>query len=171
MQPQPQLVVQSFEGFHNGNPEETTARLIRGASWKRQRIVVIIPASEQIAAKVYLSHCNLAFPPNNGVVRILALGQEVGEAYSNAIAGILQDPTLSTWEYILTLEHDNVPPPDGVFKLVERMEAHPELSCIGGLYFTKGPGGVAQIWGDLREEASRGMDDEESRKLREAEKR
>ncbi len=30
---------------------------------------------------------------------------------------------------------------------------------------------VAQIWGDLREEASRGMDDEESRKLREAEKR
>ena len=30
---------------------------------------------------------------------------------------------------------------------------------------------VAQIWGDLREEASRGMEDEESRKLREAEKR
>ena len=30
---------------------------------------------------------------------------------------------------------------------------------------------VAQIWGDLREEASRGLDDEESRKLREAEKR
>ena len=30
---------------------------------------------------------------------------------------------------------------------------------------------VAQIWGDLREEASRGMDDEESRKLHEGEKR
>jgi NitT/TauT family transport system ATP-binding protein len=30
---------------------------------------------------------------------------------------------------------------------------------------------VAQIWGDLREEASRGMEDEESRTLREAEKR
>ena len=30
---------------------------------------------------------------------------------------------------------------------------------------------VAQIWSDLREEASRGLDDEESRKLREAEKR
>jgi len=27
---------------------------------------------------------------------------------------------------------------------------------------------VAQIWSDLREEASRGLDDEESRKLREA---
>jgi NitT/TauT family transport system ATP-binding protein len=30
---------------------------------------------------------------------------------------------------------------------------------------------VAQIWGDLREEASRGLEDEEGRKLREAEKR
>src|SRR5882757_3405172 len=30
---------------------------------------------------------------------------------------------------------------------------------------------VAQIWNDLREEASRGLEDEESRKLREAEKR
>jgi NitT/TauT family transport system ATP-binding protein len=30
---------------------------------------------------------------------------------------------------------------------------------------------VAQIWSDLREEASRGMEDEEGRKLREAEKR
>jgi hypothetical protein len=30
---------------------------------------------------------------------------------------------------------------------------------------------VAQIWSDLREEASRGLDDEESRKLRETETR
>jgi NitT/TauT family transport system ATP-binding protein len=30
---------------------------------------------------------------------------------------------------------------------------------------------VAQIWSDLREEASRGLDDEESRKLHESEKR
>jgi hypothetical protein len=31
------------------------------------------------------------------------------------------------------------------------MEAHPELSCIGGLYWTKGPGGVPQIWGDPKD--------------------
>jgi NitT/TauT family transport system ATP-binding protein len=30
---------------------------------------------------------------------------------------------------------------------------------------------VAQIWGDLREEAGRGMEDEEARKLREGEHR
>ncbi len=36
-------------------------------------------------------------------------------------------------------------------KLVEQMENHPEYACIGGLYFTKGEGGVAQIWGDPKD--------------------
>jgi hypothetical protein len=143
----PQLIVQDFGGAHNANPD-TRARLIRGSSWKKQRIIVILPAADLIPAKVALTHWNLYFPPNNGVVRMLALGMEVGEAYSSAIDGILSHPDLSTWEYILTIEHDNTPPPDGVIKLVEKMEEHPEFSCIGGLYFTKGEGGVAQIWGD-----------------------
>ncbi len=28
------------------------------------------------------------------------------------------------------------------------MDKHPEYDCIGGLYWTKGEGGVPQIWGD-----------------------
>jgi hypothetical protein len=147
----PQLTVQDFTGAHNGDLNKTSARLIKGASWKRQRIIVIIPAGDSIPAKVALSHWNLAFPPNNGVVRILAQGMEVGEAYSTAIEQILQHPELRQWEYILTLEHDNCPPSDGVLKLLERMEERPEYSCIGGLYFTKGEGGVAQIWGDVKD--------------------
>lgn len=144
-----ELIIQDFGGIHNGNREKTQARLMRGASWKRQRIVVIIPAAETIPAKVALSHWNLAFPPNNGVVRILAQGMEVGDAYSTAIEQVLAHPDLGKWEYLLTIEHDNCPQPDGVIKLVEQMEAHPEFACIGGLYFTKGEGGVAQIWGDI----------------------
>lgn len=146
-----ELIVQDFGGVHNKNGDKTSARLMKGASWKRQRIVVILPAAAMIPAKVALSHWNLGFPPNNGVVRILAQGMEVGDAYSQAIAGILAHPDLSQWEYILTLEHDNMPPPDGVIKLLEQMEAHPEFACIGGLYFTKGEGGVAQIWGDAKD--------------------
>jgi hypothetical protein len=61
---------------------------------------------------------------------------------------VIEHPELSGWEYILTVEHDNVPPADGVMRLVRQMEAHPELACIGGLYWTKGEGGVPQIWGD-----------------------
>jgi len=143
-----ELVIQDFGGAHNSSPEHTRARLIKGASWKRQRIVCVLPADTMIAAKVALSHWNLIFPPNNGVVRILAQGMEVGDAYTTAIQQILAHPDLMNWEYLLTIEADNAPPPDGVLKLVEQMEAHPELSCIGGLYFTKGFGGVAQIWGD-----------------------
>lgn len=147
----PQLTVQDIGGFHNSRLEESRARLIKGGSWKRQRIVVIIPAGDSIPAKVALSHWNLVFPPNNAVLRVLAQGMEVGDAYSTAIEQILANPEISKWEYILTIEHDNIPPADGVLKLLERMEEHPEYACIGGLYFTKGYGGVPQIWGDPKD--------------------
>lgn len=143
----PELVTLGV-GHHNEGIEENFHRILQGASWKKQRIVVILPASNTISTKVALSHWGLIFPPNQPVFRMLALGQEVGEAYSNAIEQILAHPELSTWEYILTLEHDNAPPPDGVLKLIQRMDEHPELSCIGGLYWTKGFGGQPQLWGD-----------------------
>lgn len=142
------LIVQEIGGRHNGDLNASRARLMKGASWKKQRIIVILPAGQQIMTEVALSHWNMAFPPNNGVLRILAKGMEVGDAYSQAIASVLADPNLSQWEYLLTVEHDNLPPSDGVLQLLARMEAHPEYACIGGLYFTKGEGGVPQIWGD-----------------------
>ncbi len=144
----PHLVMQDLGGLHNQDLQKTTARLLKGGSWKKQRTIVILPAADSIPAKVALSHWNLIFPPNNGVVRILAQGMEVGDAYSTAIEQVLAHPDLGQWEYLLTLEHDNMPPSDGVVRLIERLESHPELSCVGGLYFTKGEGGVAQIWGD-----------------------
>jgi hypothetical protein len=147
----PQLVMQDMGGVHNADVEGARARLIRGATWKKQRICVVIPSADLIPAKVALSHWNMAFPPNNGVVRILAQGMEVGDAYSSAIEGILNHPDLSQWEYLLTVEADNAPPPDGVLKLLERMEEHPELACIGSLYYTKGISGCPQIWGDVKD--------------------
>lgn len=145
----PQLIQFDGAGEHNKDLKQTRSRLIKGGSWKKQRIVVVLPSADLIPAKVALSHWSLAFPPNNGVVRLLALGQEVGEAYSNAIEQILANAELSQWEYLLTLEHDNLGPPDGVLKLVEAMESHPEFSCVGATYFTKGAGGCCQRWGDV----------------------
>lgn len=104
-----------------------------------------------MSSKVALSHWNMMFPPNNGVYRYLAEGMEVGDAYSRAIEQVLAHPDLNGWEYILTLEHDNTPPPDGILRLLAAMEAHPEYACISGLYFTKGEGGCAQIWGDPKD--------------------
>ena len=74
------LIVQDFAGVHNSDLHKTSARLIQGGSWKRQRIVVIMPADKTMSTRVALSHWNLGFPPNNGVVRILAEGMEVGDA-------------------------------------------------------------------------------------------
>jgi len=146
-----EIVTQADPGKHNSNLDIAAGRILEGGSWKKQRIVALIPSAKMIAAKVALSHWNLAFPPNQAVYRMLCLGMEVGDAYSTAIEGVLAHPDLSAWDYLLTIEADNIPPPDGVLKLLARMEAHPELSCIGGLYWTKGEGGVPQIWGDVKD--------------------
>lgn len=148
----PQLVgVADMSGVHNRDLDKTRSRLSRTGSWKRQRIVVVLPAADEVPAKCVLSWLSLAYPPNNGVYRWLGQGMEVGDAYSSAIAEVLANPELSQWEFLLTVEHDNAPPPNGVIQLVEQLEAHPEYAAIGGLYFTKGEGGVAQIWGDPRD--------------------
>lgn len=143
----PQIVSNGY-GFHNDALEHSRQRILKGATWKRQRTIILIPSADLIPAKVALSHWNLMFPPNQPVIRMLCLGMEVGHAYSSAIEEILKNPELSSWEYLLTIEADNIPPPDGFLRLVESMDAHPEYACVGGLYWTKGEGGVPHIWGD-----------------------
>lgn len=143
-----QQIIGLDSGIHNENIEKSSQRILEGGSWKKQRVIMLIPAGNSIPSKVYLSHCSLIFPPNQAAHRMIAIGMEVGEAFSSSIEQILAHPDLSQWEYILTIEHDNIPPQDGIVKLIERMEKHPEFSCIGGLYWTKGEGGQPQIWGD-----------------------
>lgn len=138
-------------GVHNSDLLKSGQRIIKGGSWKKQRVVMLIPAAESIPTKVYLSHCSLIFPPNQAAYKLAAIGMEVGEAFSNAISEIINHPELGQWEYLLTIEHDNIPPADGLLQLINRMEQHPEFACIGGLYWTKGEAGVPQIWGDPKD--------------------
>jgi hypothetical protein len=135
-------------GVHNRDLEQSTVRVLEGSSWKKTRVVMVIPAGPSIPPKVYLNHRALIFPPNQPVHFMAALGMEVGEAYSTAIAEVVNHPELGKWEYLLTIEHDNMPPVDGLLKLIKRMEHRREFACIGGLYWTKGEAGVPQIWGD-----------------------
>lgn len=145
------IITATEVGHHNSDVPKSAGRVLESGSWKKQRVIVLLPAAQTIATKVALSHWNLMFPPNQGVYRMLCVGMEVGEAYSSGIEQIISHPDLSQWEFLLTIEADNMPPPDGIIKLIERMEKHPELSCIGGLYWTKGEGGCAQIWGDAKD--------------------
>jgi hypothetical protein len=148
---QPQIVMPDFVGYHNSDLSKTHARLTQEAGYKDLSTIMLVPAFGSIPTKVVAGWMNMFSPPNGKFMRMWALGMEVGEAFSQSIEQILAHPELSKFKYLLTVEHDNIPPADGLVKLLAQMEAHPEYSCIGGLYFTKGMGGVAQIWGDPKD--------------------
>jgi hypothetical protein len=149
----PQIIMPHAEGVHNADLAASAQRVGESGAWKRQDTIMIVPAAGSVPTKVVASWMNLYGAPNNQLVRMWAIGMEVGEAYSQAIASILATPHLASFKYVLTVEHDNIPPADGLVKLLARMEAHPEFDCIGGLYWTKGTGGMPQIWGDPRDGA------------------
>lgn len=140
-------------GLHNADLAASTAKVLRGGSWRKQRVISMIPSAETLPARVYLNHCSLIFPPNQGVHRMIAVGEEVGIAYSRAVEEVMSHPELSQWEYLLTIEHDNLPPSDGVIKLIRRLEANPHLAAVSGLYWCKGPEGwnAPHIWGDIND--------------------
>lgn len=147
----PQIIGSFDGGLHNSDLKAAGARLDKSGSYKDLSTAIIIPAKEAIPTKAVASWWNLMTPPNQKVCKLFAAGMEVGQAYENTIEAVVNNPDLSKWRYILTIEHDNIPPADGLLKLLERAEAHPEYDVIGGLYWTKGPGGVAQCWGSPHE--------------------
>lgn len=148
---QPQIVSSYDGGKHNADLEQTISRLNQECAYKDLSCIQIVPAFGSIPTKVVANWLNMYTPPNQKFVRLFAMGMEVGEAFSNCIESILANPELAKFKYILTLEHDNTPPPDGIVRILQQMEAHPEYAAIGGLYFTKGMGGQPQIWGDPRD--------------------
>lgn len=145
-------IISSYDpGIHGSDLEKTITRLDQDAQWRDLSTIILTPAGGTVPTRVVASWLGLMKPPNNKSCHLWAVGTEVGEAYSRMIEGILDHPDLSNWKYVLCIEHDNIPPADGMVKLLRQMEAHPEYAAIGGLYFTKLHGGVPQIWGDPRE--------------------
>lgn len=147
----PQIVSSYQPGAHNENIAASIERLEQEGAYRDLSTIIVVPALGTVPTKVVASWMNMYNPPNQRIVRMFAMGMEVGAAYSRTIEQILANPDLAKYKYLITLEADNVPPPDGVPKLLNQMERHPEYAVISGLYFTKGPGGCAQIWGDTRD--------------------
>ncbi len=130
-------------GIHAGLA--STSRIIEGKTYKDVSTVIIIPTRGLIHYKVVSSWWSLIMPMNQKTTRVFAGNMEVGDAYSQMIGQILENPELSKWKYILTMEEDNLPPPDGLLKLYENMDKY---DVIGGLYWTKGEEGQPMIYGD-----------------------
>lgn len=132
-------------GRHNQNLESARDRLIKGNSYKDLSTVCIIPTRGMIHYKVVQSWMSMMSPMNQKFMRIFIANMEVGEAYNAGIETVLTNPELSKWKFILTLEEDNMPPPDGLLKLYEGIE---KFDVVSGLYWTKGEGGQPMIYGD-----------------------
>ncbi len=68
----PALTVYDGGGYHNADLAKSHSRILKGNTWKKQRIVVILPAAGTIPTKVALAFRNIAFPPNQSNVWLAA---------------------------------------------------------------------------------------------------
>lgn len=132
-------------GINNKDAIASADRLEKAKTYRDLSTICIIPTRGMIHAKVVQSWWGMITPMNQKFTRVMAVGMEVGAAYNWGIQKILAHPVLSTWKYILTLEEDNLPPPDGLMKLYESID---DYDVVGGLYWTKGEGGQPMIYGD-----------------------
>ena len=139
----PQSYIPDYSGFHNSNPN-TKDRIEKSKSYQDLSTICIVPAIKPIPPKIVQAWRNMMTPMNNKFFMMMAEDKEVGAAYSDAIEMILAHPDLSTWKYLLCLETDNAPPPDGLLKLYESIDKY---DVVSGLYFCKGEMGAPMAYG------------------------
>ena len=138
----PQIVIEDFKGRHNSSDFEE--RLKTARLYEDQSTICVIPTRGYIHAKVVQNWLGLMTPMNQKFTRMTMIGLEVGEAYEQAIDAILKHPDLSKWKFMLTLEEDNLVPPDGLLRLIKSIGNY---DAVGGLYWTKGEGGQPMCYG------------------------
>lgn len=121
--------------------------LMHGSSFAPARTVVLVPTRGMIHHRVVTALQGLMAPPNQARAMLFCAGDEVGHAYNKMIEHILKDPVLSTWEYVLTIEDDNLVPPDAHIRLIETI-TETRADAVSGIYFTKGDFNMPMAYGD-----------------------
>lgn len=133
-------------GIHNRDLDESNSRLDKSKSYQDLSTIIVCPTRGVIPARVVQSWLGMLRPMNQKIIGpLFAVGMEVGEAYNSLFEMVINNPELSKWKYILTIEEDNMPPPDGLLKLYESMDKY---DVVQGLYWTKGEGGQPMCYGD-----------------------
>jgi hypothetical protein len=117
--------------------------------------------------KVISSWQNLIAPMNQKRFFVYAAGHEVGRAYNEMIQFIVNHEQLRTWKYVLTLEDDNIQPPDAHVRLLETIEKY-KFDAVSGMYWTKGENNQPMAYGDPEEYARTGVLDFRPRNVLEA---
>lgn len=119
---------------------------ISGTTYKDCSTIIVAPTRGTINVKVVQAWQNLLPLMNQKRAFIFATGHEVGIAYNQLIENIIVNPELNKWKYILTLEDDNLPPPDALQRLIETIEES-QYDAVSGIYFTKGDINMPMAYG------------------------
>jgi hypothetical protein len=141
---QPSILIPDNAGIHNSS--DYVARLKKEKTYRDLSTIIVCPTRGMIPARIVQSWQGMIRPMNQKVLGpIFMEGMEVGEAYNSVIKMILENPELSKFKFMLTLEEDNAPPADGLMKLYESIDNY---DAVGGLYWTKGEGGQPMCYGN-----------------------
>ena len=121
---------------------------IPGSTYRDQSTIVIMPSrSPLLHHRVVQSLHGLIAPMNQKRAMMFCIGDEVGIAYNNMIAGILANPDMASWKYVMTVESDNLVPWDAQKRLLETIEVG-QYDAVSGIYFTKGEYNMPMAYGD-----------------------
>lgn len=120
--------------------------LIDRATFKDSSTVIVVPTRGSVHHRIVGAWQSLIAPMNQKRAFFLISGAEVGDAYNTAIQNILANPELSSWKYLLTLEDDNLPPPDAHIRLLESIDKG--YDAVSGIYFTKGDINMPMAYGN-----------------------
>ena len=141
--------------------------VLPGSTYRDNSTHVVIPTRGLVDTRVVASWQAMIAPMNQKRSVLFARGDEVGKAYDAMISSLLSNPDLSSWKYVLTLEDDNIVPPDAHVRLLESIEwGH--FDVVGGLYFTKGGINMPMAYGDPEEYLRTGVLDFRPRNVAEA---
>lgn len=146
MNKEPRILLTDNVGVNNANLEESIKRVEKSKMYEDQSTIIICPTRGVFPTRVVQSWMKLMKPMNQQVAGpIFAEAMKVDEAYETLIEYILGNDYLNKYKYILTIEEDNLPPSDGLLRLLESIK---DYDVVGGLYWGKGDEGFPMIFGN-----------------------
>jgi hypothetical protein len=139
------LVTPVQTGPSNADLPKAAATFRASNAWRDLSTVCISPTRGVIPTKIVMSWMAMMPTLNQRLKWLMSVWVEVGAAYEEMVRFVLDDPELSKYKYILTLEEDNAPPQDGLHRLYESIQ---DYDVVGGLYWTKCSPSTPMIYGD-----------------------
>lgn len=135
-------------GYHNSNYEATEKRITKSKMYEDLSTVCVIPTpTGQLSTKFVQYFSGMIRPMNQKFHVHFEERKEVGQAYTDSIEAILNNPFLKDFKYLLTVEWDNIIfQPDALMMLYEDMK---DYDVASGLYFCKGQNGAPMAYGRI----------------------